>query len=88
MSLSLQPITCGLVTAAAVAATITGIGGLGSPANAAPKMGTPCGDNKVTTTIGTCAPINSSCTGYDSMVIGRVDRTGRCVIPGMNGTTW
>ncbi|WP_186343323.1 hypothetical protein [Gordonia crocea] len=80
---------CLLVGAAAAATLITGIGGLGAPdAAAAPKMGTPCGPNKVITTIGTCAPINSSCTGYDMMLIGRVDRTGRCVIPGMNGTTW
>ena len=75
--------------AASSAALITGIGGLSaSVANAAPPMGTACGPNKVITTIGTCAPINSSCTGYDMMLIGRVDRTGRCVIPGMNGTTW
>ncbi|MFT3899845.1 MAG: hypothetical protein QM728_06325 [Gordonia sp. (in: high G+C Gram-positive bacteria)] len=75
--------------AAATATLFIGVGGLvASTADAAPKMGTPCGPNKVTTTIGTCAPINSSCTGYDSMIIGRVDSTGRCVIPGMNGTTW
>ncbi|GAB10869.1 hypothetical protein GOARA_063_00680 [Gordonia araii NBRC 100433] len=77
-----------IAAVAATGAVITGIGGLGATANAAPKMGTPCGPNKVITTIGTCAPINSSCTGYDLMLIGRVDRTGRCVIPGMNGTTW
>ncbi|MFW0791588.1 hypothetical protein [Gordonia sp. CPCC 205333] len=72
---------------AATAAIITGIGGL-SAANAAPAPGTSCGPNKVITTVHTCAPINSHCTGYDLMLIGRVDRAGRCVIPGMNGTTW
>ncbi|QKT07109.1 hypothetical protein HUN08_07770 [Gordonia sp. X0973] len=76
-------------TTAATAVLITGIGGLSaSVANAAPPTGSSCGANKVVTTIGTCAPINSSCTGYDLMLVGRVDRTGRCVIPGMNGTTW
>lgn len=71
-------------TIAAAAALMTMGGAL---ANAAPQKGAPCGDNKVITSIGTCAPINSSCTGYDLMLIGRVDRTGTCVIPGMNGTT-
>lgn len=78
-----------VAAAATVGALITGIGGLSSSvAHAAPPMGTSCGPNKVITTVGSCAPINSSCTGYDMMLIGRVDRTGRCVIPGMNGTTW
>ena len=72
---------------AATAAIMTGVGGL-SVATAAPTPGTPCGPNKVITTISMCAPINSHCTGYDLMLIGRVDRAGRCVIPGMNGTTW
>ncbi|WP_256465236.1 hypothetical protein [Tsukamurella sp. PLM1] len=40
------------------------------------------------TTIRTCEKINSHCTGYDMMLIGRVDKFGHCVIPGMNGTTW
>ena len=53
-----------------------------------PAPGTPCGADKVTTSINTCEPLNSSCTGYDSMVIGRVAADGRCVIPGLNGTSW
>jgi hypothetical protein len=53
-----------------------------------PAPGTPCGANKVTTSINTCEPLNSSCTGYDSMVIGRVAADGRCVIPGQDGTSW
>ena len=73
-------------TAGAVAAVVLGIGGL-STANAE-VPGTPCGPNMVITTINTCETINSSCTGYDMMLIGRVDSEGRCVVPGMNGTTW
>ena len=53
-----------------------------------PASGTPCGADKVITSINTCEPLNSSCTGYDSMVIGRVAADGRCVIPGLNGTSW
>ncbi len=53
-----------------------------------PAPGTACGAGKVVTSINTCEPINSSCTGYDSMVIGRVAADGRCVIPGLDGTTW
>lgn len=53
-----------------------------------PAPGTPCGPDKVTTSINTCEPLNSSCTGYDSMVIGRVAADGRCVIPGLDGTSW
>lgn len=53
-----------------------------------PAPGTTCGAGKVITSIGTCEPLNSSCTGYDSMVIGRVAADGRCVIPGLDGTTW
>jgi hypothetical protein len=53
-----------------------------------PTPGTPCGADKVTTSINTCEPLNSSCTGYDSMVIGRVAADGRCVIPGQDGTSW
>ncbi len=53
-----------------------------------PAPGTACGDGKVITSIGSCEPLNSSCTGYDSMVIGRVAADGRCVIPGLDGTTW
>ncbi len=84
-----SPVRRVIACAAATAALITGIGGLSaSVANAAPPAGTSCGPDKVITTIGTCAPVNSSCTGYDMMLIGRVDRAGRCVIPGLNGTTW
>lgn len=50
--------------------------------------GTSCGAGKVITTINTCEPLNSSCTGYDGMLIGRVAADGRCVIPGLDGTTW
>ncbi|HOW93225.1 MAG TPA: hypothetical protein PLF91_01875 [Mycolicibacterium fallax] len=53
-----------------------------------PGPGSPCGPNRVITTINTCEDINVSCTGYDGMIIGRVDRDGRCVFPGGNGTTW
>lgn len=53
-----------------------------------PAPGSSCGDGKVITTIGTCEPVNSSCTGYDFMVVGRVAATGRCVFPGIDGTTW
>lgn len=65
--------------------------GLGRSTPAPPPVGSTCGkpgENKVITTIHTCAKINSSCTGYDMMIIGRVDKWGHCVIPGMNGTTW
>lgn len=63
---------------------------LGGPSAGAdpPGPGSPCGPNRVMTTIDTCADLNSSCTGYDGMIIGRVDRDGRCVFPGVNGTTW
>jgi hypothetical protein len=80
----LSPLRRLAATTATAAALLTMGGAL---ANAAPQKGKPCGDNKVITSIGTCAPINSSCTGYDLMLIGRVDRSGTCVIPGMNGTT-
>ena len=53
-----------------------------------PAPGSPCGPDKVITSINTCEPLNSSCTGYDSMIIGRVAADGRCVIPGLEGTTW
>lgn len=54
----------------------------------APAPGSPCGADKVITSINTCESLNSSCTGYDSMVIGRVAADGRCVIPGLDGTSW
>jgi hypothetical protein len=53
-----------------------------------PTPGTSCGADRVITSINTCEPLNSSCTGYDSMVIGRVASNGRCVIPGLDGTSW
>ena len=53
-----------------------------------PAPGTPCGGDKVVTSINTCESRNSSCTGYDGMLIGRVAADGRCVIPGLDGTTW
>ncbi len=53
-----------------------------------PAPGTPCAADKVTTSINTCEPLNSSCTGYDGMLIGRVAADGRCVIPGLDGTSW
>lgn len=80
----------------AVAACAVALFGSGGAASAAPTpapgpIGSMCGkqgENKVVTTIHTCEKINSSCTGYDMMIIGRVDKFGHCVIPGMNGTTW
>ncbi|KAB7752856.1 hypothetical protein SAMN04488580_104105 [Mycobacterium sp. 283mftsu] len=53
-----------------------------------PGPGTPCGQDKVITSINTCEPLNASCTGYDGMLIGRVAADGRCVIPGLDGTRW
>jgi len=53
-----------------------------------PAPGTSCGADKVITSINTCEPLNSSCTGYDGMLIGRVAADGRCVIPGLDGTRW
>ncbi|WP_216895541.1 hypothetical protein [Nocardia alni] len=48
--------------------------------------GTSCGQDKVVTDNHTCQAFNASCTGYDMMLIGRVDHQGHCVIPGVNGT--
>ncbi len=53
-----------------------------------PAPGTACGQDKVITSINTCEPLNASCTGYDGMLIGRVAADGRCVIPGLSGTSW
>lgn len=53
-----------------------------------PGPGSPCGQDKVITSINTCEPLNASCTGYDGMLIGRVAADGRCVIPGLSGTSW
>ncbi|MET9325634.1 hypothetical protein [Tsukamurella sp. NPDC003166] len=82
-----------IVAVAACAVALFGSGGTASavPTPAPPPVGSQCGkpgENKVITDIHTCATVNSSCTGYDAMIIGRVDKWGHCVIPGMNGTTW
>lgn len=53
-----------------------------------PAPGSACGPDKVITSVNTCEPLNSPCTGYDGMVIGRVAADGRCVIPGLDGTRW
>lgn len=71
---------------AAVAATLTLVGGSVVQAQQAP--GTPCGDNSVITDNHTCAAFNSPCSGYDMMIVGRVDHQGMCVVPGTNGTTF
>lgn len=78
---------------AACAVALFGSGGTtaAAPTPAPPPVGSQCGkagENRVITTIRTCEKINSHCTGYDMMLIGRVDKFGHCVIPGMNGTTW
>ncbi len=78
-----------LILASAAALALSLGGGLGATASAdPPEPGSACGNNMVITTIGTCETVNVSCTGYDGMIIGRVDRDGRCVFPGINGTTW
>ncbi|MED5811153.1 hypothetical protein VST63_02170 [Mycolicibacterium sp. 050232] len=73
-----------------VAGTATLMLGFSTPfANADPPApGSACGPDKVITSVYTCAPLNSPCTGYDGMVIGRVAADGRCVIPGLDGTRW
>ena len=76
-----------LLVAASAAALALSCGSAVAAADP-PAPGTPCGADKVTTSINTCEPLNSSCTGYDSMVIGRVAANGRCVIPGLDGTSW
>jgi hypothetical protein len=78
--------TRSLVFAAAAMLTL----GFSTPiANADPPgPGSACGPDKVITSINTCEPLNSSCTGYDGMLIGRVAADGRCVIPGLDGTRW
>lgn len=73
---------------AASAVALFGIGGYAYGDPPPPPVGSSCGVNKVITSIHTCAEVNSHCTGYDMMLIGRVDKWGHCVIPGMNGTTW
>ncbi|BBY30305.1 hypothetical protein [Mycolicibacterium sediminis] len=75
------------VTAASVAMLALSLSSAVAAADP-PAPGSPCGPDKVITSINTCEPLNSSCTGYDSMVIGRVAADGRCVIPGLDGTTW
>lgn len=74
--------TLSIVSATALA---LGLGGPVARADPDPP-GTSCGENKVITTIGTCADLDSSCTGYDGMIIGRVAWNGRCVFPGIDGT--
>lgn len=72
-----------------IAAAILTLGFSTTVANADPPApGTACGPDKVITSVNTCEPLNSSCTGYDGMVIGRVAADGRCVIPGLDGTRW
>ncbi len=72
-----------IATGAALSLVLTG-----PIAHAAPlgPPGSSCGPNMVVTDNHTCQTFNASCTGYDMMVIGRVDHQGHCVIPGMNGT--
>ncbi len=76
----------------AVAGAVLGLAFVGSTAHASPlplpPVGHSCGPNRVVTDNHTCSGINKSCTGYDMMIIGRVDHTGHCVFPGINGTTW
>lgn len=70
------------------AATLT-LGLSTAVANADPPApGSACGPGKVITSVNTCEPLNSACTGYDGMLIGRVAADGRCVIPGLDGTSW
>jgi hypothetical protein len=78
--------TCSLVVTSAAMLALS----FGNAVAAAdpPAPGTSCGAGKVITSINTCEPLNSSCTGYDSMVIGRVAANGRCVIPGLDGTSF
>ena len=78
-----------LSTSLAVAGATLGIVLAGSMAQADPlgPPGTACGPNKVVTDNHTCEAFNASCTGYDMMVIGRVDHQGHCVVPGVNGTS-
>lgn len=71
------------------AAALLTLGSSTAIANAEPPApGSPCGPDKVITSVNTCEPLNSPCTGYDGMVIGRVAADGRCVIPGLDGTRW
>ncbi|WP_067669225.1 hypothetical protein [Nocardia miyunensis] len=78
-----------LFAARIVAGAALGVGLAASVAQADPlgPPGSACGPNMVVTDNHTCRAFNSSCTGYDMMVIGRVDHQGHCVVPGMNGTT-
>ena len=72
-------VTVGAAMGLALAGTV-------AHADPLPAPGTPCGSNMVVTEIHTCQAFNSSCSGYDMMMIGRVDHQGHCVIPGLNGT--
>jgi hypothetical protein len=60
--------------------------GTAAHADPLPAPGASCGSNKVVTDNHTCEAFNASCTGYDMMVVGRVDHQGHCVVPGTNGT--
>ena len=75
------------LTVASAAILVFGFSGAVAAADP-PAPGTPCGQDKVITSINTCEPLNASCTGYDGMLIGRVAADGRCVIPGLSGTSW
>jgi hypothetical protein len=77
----------------ACSAAAIGMAVAGSVAHAAPitsmqAPGTSCGADSVITDNHTCQPFNAHCTGYDMMIIGRVDHNGHCVVPGVDGTSW
>ena len=65
-----------LVSGAALALSLGGAVAGADP----PAPGTSCGPNQVITTINTCAEINSSCTGYDGMIVGRHSAPAQNVI--------
>ncbi len=77
--LSASLVAAGAALALTLAGPIANADPLGAP-------GTPCGQGNVVTDNHTCQPFNASCTGYDMMLIGRVDHQGHCVVPGINGT--
>lgn len=78
--LSASLLTAGAALGIVLAGSVAQADPLGPP-------GTACGPNKVVTDNHTCQAFNAPCTGYDMMIIGRVDHQGHCVIPGVNGTT-
>jgi hypothetical protein len=73
-----------IATGAAVGVVLAGAIAQADPLG---PPGSPCDTNKVVTDNHTCQAFNAPCTGYDMMVIGRVDHQGHCVIPGVNGTS-